>query len=169
MKKIIVIVTLSLLAIATTIYFDFTNPPRIDDEESRTYDSGYEEGISIGKEIGYENGYNDGYNTGSDEWYDIGYEEGTCAGATYTCLFYGDVNRAFKSAQNGCAWFVFVDAYDEYISNIYDNDEKRSSLVWALVSADVGEKVTEDEVELLIKTFGAKIFSNNGISLKYAG
>lgn len=51
MKKIVFIVILSLIAIVGAIYFDFTSPPQIDDEESRTYDTGYEEGYKIGYQV----------------------------------------------------------------------------------------------------------------------
>ena len=165
MKKIVFIVVLSLVAIFGAIYLDFTSPSRIDDNEIRTYDTGYEDGKSTGYGIGYDEGYEDG----CDEGYEIGYSDGESdgyySGAAYTCLFYGDIDRAFQSAVNGAAWYTFVDAYDQYISNIYDDDDTRLELIWTLVDAAYGLDVTEEEKELLISTFGEDLFNRNNINL----
>ena len=166
MKKIIVIVVVSLLAIVGAIYLDFTIDPKNHENEIRTYDSGYEEGRLIGKEIGYENGYDEGYDEGYYVGYDDGHSDGYYDGATYTCLFFGDVDRAFQTALNGSAWFTFIDAYDQYISNIYDDNTTRSELFWAIVSATLSEDgATKEEKELLISTFGKDLFTRNGITL----
>ena len=172
MKKVIIIAVISFLAVAGAICLDFSKDIT-SIEEIRTYDSGYEEGKSIGIEIGYENGYDeghyDGHSEGYDDGYDQGYFDGESAGyydgATYTCLFYGDVDKAFKSAKNGTTWYTFVDAYDEFISNIYDDDETRSNIVWSLVSATTSDVITNDEVELLTTTFGEDLFIRNGVKL----
>ena len=165
MKKVIIIAVISFLAIAGAIYLDFSEKDTNSTEEIRTYDSGYEEGLAIGKEIGYENGYDDGRTSGYDQGYSDGETDGYYAGATYTCLFYGDVDKAFKSAKNGAAWYTFVDAYDEYITNIYDDNDMRLEIIWALIGATVSGEISEKEAELLIETFGAKVFSDNGIDL----
>lgn len=47
MKKVIIVV-LSFLAVAGAIYLDFSSPPRINTEETRTYDTGYEKGLEEG-------------------------------------------------------------------------------------------------------------------------
>ena len=127
------------------------------------YDEGFDEGIMFCEYLeedddednddGYENGYDDGYNDGYQ------------AGATYVCLYYGDVDRAFQCAKKGSAWYTFIDAYDQYISNIYDDDETRSKLFWSLVSAKSGDGLTTEEKDLLISTFGKSLFARNGITL----
>lgn len=169
MKKLIIPVIISLLAIAIAIHLDFLEKENNTTEEISSYGSGYEEGLSIGKEIGYENGYDEGYSVGHEDGYGQGYSDGESdgyySGATYTCLFYGDVDKAFKSAKNGAAWYTFVDAYDKYIANIYDDDEKRLNIIWALISATIGEDATADEIELLKASFDEELFSNNGIKL----
>lgn len=136
----------------------------LDISSGRSYDEGYE--------IGYEEGYSDanweledGYDVGYDEGYDDGHSDGYYAGATYTCLYFKDVDRAFRCAQNGSAWDTFIDAYDEYIRNIYDDESTRSELFWAFVSLMVSEDPTEAEIELLTSTFGKDLFIRNGVSL----
>ena len=147
-----------------------------------SYDDGYEDGCDDGYDYGYDEGWNDGFDYGYDEaliWaeedsddnggyeeaYDDGYNDGYYAGATYTCLFFGDVDRAFQSAINGCAWYTFIDAYDQYISNIFDDNETRSELFWSLVSVTLSNDPTEAEIELLVSTFGEELFIRNGIAL----
>ena len=140
-----------------------------------TYEDGYEDGYTDGYDEGWNEGFDDGYDErsfwsdteDSDAGYDAGYEdgyadgeyEGYYAGATYACLFFGDVDRAFQSAYNGCAWFTFLDAYDEYVSNIFDDGETRSELFWAFISVTVSDNATEEEIELLISTFGDELFT----------
>ena len=144
------------------------------------YDAGYEVGCERGYDIGYDDGFDEGYNEGYDEGYyegfdnndgyEVGYADGEndgyYAGATYTCLFFGDVDRAFQSANNGCAWHAFIDAYDQYISNIFDDDETRSELFWSLISVTLNGDATEEEIELLISTFGENLFIRNGVNLR---
>lgn len=161
MKKTLFVLVLSFLAIATAIYLDFTSQSKNDDKKIRTYDAGYTEGFSVGYEAGYDEGYTDAY----DEGYSCGEADGYYSGATYACLFYGDVDRAFKSAQNGGSWYTFVDVYDEYISDIYDDNETRIEIIWALIGAATGDQLSDEETELLITAFGQKIFVDNGISL----
>lgn len=173
MKKTLFVLVLSFLAIATAIYLDFTSQSRNDDKKIRTYDTGYTEGFSVGYEAGYDEGYTDAYDEGYadghadayDEGYSCGEADGYYSGATYACLFYGDVDRAFKSAQNGGSWYTFVDAYDEYISDIYDDNETRIEIIWTLIGAATGDKLSDAETELLITAFGQKIFVDNGIPL----
>lgn len=126
---------------------------------------------------GYDDGYFDGYFAAvdangmdtSDGDYDEGYADGNrdgyYEGATYTCLFFGDVDRAIRSAYKGSAWYTFIDAYDQYISNIYDDSETRSTLFWAFVSATISEDATDEEIDLLYSTFGKELFTRNDISL----
>ena len=126
----------------------------------------YERGWDDGYSLGYYDGYEEGTKCGSDEdSYDDGYNDGYYAGASYTCLFFGDVDRAFRSAYKGSAWHTFIDAYDQYISNIYDDDETRSELFWALVSVKSGGGLTAEEKDLLISTFGEDLFIRNDIVL----
>lgn len=161
----LLLISIPLMVIIGHIYTVGSNTTKTDGKEYRTYDMGYEEGLSAGKEIGYDNGHDDGYILGYNEGYSDGESDGYHAGATYTCLYYGDVNRAFKSAKNGAAWYTFVDAYDEYIANIYDDNEARIYIIWALISTVVEENATDDEKELLKSTFGDELFSQNGITL----
>lgn len=140
------------------------------------YDAGYADGVYDGFESGYEEGYQagcddseylsmDGYSDGYEEGYADGHDDGYYDGATYTCMFFKDVDRAFRSANNGGAWYTFVDAYDEYVFNIYDSDEERSDLVWSLVSATNNSGLTEDEQNLLVSKFGRDLFLRNGIDI----
>ena len=140
-------------------------------------DEAWEDGHEYGYEYGYYDGYDDGYDEGYleaeceyEDDYMEGYNEGNnngyYEGATYTCLFYGDVDRAFKSAYKGSAWGTFIYAYDQYISNIYDDDETKSELFWAFVSLKSGDGLTTKERDLLVSTFGEDLFSRNGIELK---
>lgn len=124
-------------------------------------------------DIGYEAGYDDGYFEAESEHeddyqegYNEGYDEGYQDGATFTCLYFGDVDRALKSAYKGSSWGTFIDAYDEYISNIYDDRETRSKLFWSLVSVKSGDGLTTEERDLLISTFGEDLFTRNDIELK---
>ena len=131
----------------------------------------YDRGWNDGYDLGYYEGYEDGTKSGGDEdRYEVGYNDGNndgyYAGATYTCLFFGDVDRAFKSAYKGSAWGIFIDAYDQYISNIYDDRETKSKLFWALVSVKSGDVLTIEERDLLISTFGKELFTQNDIELK---
>lgn len=130
------------------------------------YQSGYEDGRDEGRYDGYEDGYDEGYDEGYYVGYDDGHSDGYYDGATYTCLSFGDVDRAFQTALNGSAWYSFVDAYDQYISNIYDDNDTRIELIWTLVSATLSEDgATKEEKELLISTFGKDLFTRNGIAL----
>lgn len=131
------------------------------------YERGWDDGYDLGYYDGYEEGaksggngdsYEDGYNDGSNDGY--------YAGAAYTCLFFGDVDRAIKSAYKGSAWGTFIDAYDQYISNIYDDKETKSKLFWAFVSVKSGDGLTIEERDLLISTFGKELFTRNDIELK---
>jgi len=150
---------------------------------SRTYEDGYEDGYRSGYSSaeteleyqidekwydGYEFGYDEGYYEAEKEFennYDEGYDEGYYAGATYTCLYFGDIDRAFQCAQNGMVWNTFIDAYDEYISDIYATEEEKSSLFWAFVSVTLGNNATNEEITLLKDTFGSELFIRNGIDL----
>lgn len=145
-----------------------------DDSYIEGYDDGYSEGYDEGWSEGFDYGYNEAFiwaedensdnNDGYEEGYDDGYSEGYYAGATYTCLYFGDVDRAFQCANNGCVWYTFLDAYDQYVSNIFDDDETRSELFWAIISATLGDDVTKEEKELLISTFGEEMFIRNGLN-----
>ena len=127
----------------------------------------YERGWDDGYSLGYYDGYEEGTKSGGDEdSYEDGYNEGYQAGATYACIFYDDVDRAFRSAYKGSAWHTFIDAYDQYISNIYDDDETRSQLFWAFVSVKSGDGLTTEERDLLISTFGEGLFIRNDIDLQ---
>ena len=140
-------------------------------EYERGWDDGYDLGYYDGHEDGHDQGYDDGYEEGtkngsSEDSYDNGYNDGYQDGATFTCLFLGDVDRALKSAYKGSSWGTFIDAYDQYISNIYDDRETRSKLFWSLVSVKSGDGLTTEERDLLISTFGEELFSRNDIELK---
>lgn len=131
----------------------------------------YERGWDDGYDLGYYDGHEEGTKHGSDEdsyddGYDDGHNDGYYAGATYTCIFFGDVDRAIRSAYKGSAWHTFIDAYDQYISNIYDDDETRSELFWSLVSVESGDGLTAEEKDLLISTFGEELFIRNDIELE---
>lgn len=137
-------------------------------EDGHAY--GYESGYYTGHEDGYDDGYDDGYFEAESkheddyaEGYNDGNNDGYYAGATYACLFFGDVDRAIRSAYKGSAWHAFIDAYDQYIENIYDDDETRSALFWAFVSATISKNATGKEIELLYTTFGRALFSRNNI------
>lgn len=134
-------------------------------EKEAVYQSGYDVGFEEGQWDGYDSGYDAGHYDGYDKGYTDGYGDGYYAGATYTCLSIGDVNRAFKCAQNGCAWDTFIDAYDEYVANIYDTDDMRSSIFGAFISLVVSDDATSEEIELLINTFGSDLFLRNSIEL----
>ena len=132
------------------------------------YDTGYYEGYDSGYEEGFDYGFDEGYNEAELEYedsYSEGYSDGYQAGATYACLYFGDEDRAFKCAREGSAWYTFIDAYDQYIYDIYDDDDKetRSKLFWALYHVTSGKDVTEEEIDLLIKSFGSYLFIQNDI------
>jgi len=164
MKKVIIAIILASIAIAGSIYLDFSKKNTGTPERAQAFDEGYEEGISLGCEMGYENGYDDGYDAGYKEGYSGGESDGYYIGATYTCLFFGDVDKAFQSAKNGAAWYTFVDAYNQYISKIYDNNDTRLSLIWSLTSLSSDDGASEDEKNLLVSTFGEDLFIRNGIN-----
>lgn len=129
------------------------------------YDEGYDKGYDWGHEEGYDDGYDEGHYDGYDEGYSEGESNGYYDGATYTCLYFGDVDRAFSCASNGASWYTFVDAYDQYISNIYDDDETRSAIHWSLVSVVISGDATEEEIETVVSAFGEDLFTRNGIIL----
>lgn len=119
---------------------------------------------------GYRDGYDEGYSEAEKEHesdYSLGFDDGYYAGAVYTCLFFGDIDRAFKSAINGCAWDTFVVSYDELVKDIYDTDEERSEIFWSLIGLIVCEDSSSEEIELLTSIFGRDLFINNGVSLEY--
>lgn len=151
-----------------------------DEGRNDSYDEIFESGYDVGYEDGYDNGYDDGrsdhnliddddYDGGYDDGYDDGYSDGNAdgyyEGAAFTCLFFGDVDRAFQCADNGAAWFAFLDGYDQYISDIYSDDTTRSELFWAFISLTMSGDPTSEEIDLLIDTFGRDLFIRNGISI----
>lgn len=147
------------------------------------YDSGYEEGRAEGFSDGYseaeidledrfddewQDGYWDGYYDAEnefDDYFDEGYSDGYYSGATYTCLYFRDVDRAFQCAKNGTTWRAFIKGYDEYISDIYDTDGEESDLFWAFISVIISGDATAEEIALLSDTFGSDLFIRNGIDL----
>ena len=140
----------------------------MDEEWEDGYAYGYESGYYDGFDEGYDEGYNEAeleYEDKYTEGYNSGNRDGYYAGATYTCLFFGDVDRALRSAYKGSAWGTFIDAYDQYISNIYDDDDTRSALFWAFVSVKSSNGMTAEERALLISTFGEDLFIRNGIKI----
>jgi hypothetical protein len=165
----LILFTIPIVIIVSKVYYEFSDISKSREEPIHTYDTGYEYGYDVGYDAGYDAGYDDGYNEGNDTGYNEGYSDGETdgyyAGATYTCLFFGDVDRAFQSARKGIAWYTFIDAYDQYISNIYNDNDTRSELFWTLYSAVLGNDLTEDEIDLLISTFGTDLFTRNGITL----
>ena len=150
---------------------------------SRTYEDGYEDGYRSGYSSaeaeleykideewydGYEFGYEEGYYEAEKEYknkYGEGHDDGYYEGSTYTCLFFGDIDRAFRCAKNGCAWRTFIAAYDEFISDIYETEDEESSLFWAFVSVIISEDANDEEIALLVETFGSELFVRNGINL----
>lgn len=133
------------------------------------FEESYDYGLSIGFDQGYESGYShgcsDGYTDGYEEGYSDGSFDGYYDGATYTCLFFRDIDRAFMSAMNGSSWYTFIDGYDEYISDIYQTDEQRLNLIWSIVAVNSDSGFTEDERDLLIATFGRDMFIRNGVNI----
>ena len=126
------------------------------------YDTGYYEGYESGHEDGFDEGFDEGYNEAEHEYedkYSEGYNDGYYAGATYTCMFFGDIERAFKCAKNGSAWYALIDAYDQYEYDIYDDDDKetRSKLFWALVSYMSEDCATNEEYNLLFSAFSTDL------------
>lgn len=126
-------------------------------------DTDWEDGYESGYENGHKDGFNEGYNEAElecEDKYSEGYNNGYQAGATYTCLFFGDIERAFKCAKKGSAWYALIDAYDQYEYDIYDDDDKetRSKLFWALVSYVSEDGATAEEYDLLICAFGSDLF-----------
>lgn len=126
----------------------------------------YEEAYEKGYASGYESGYEDGCYEMESE-YELGYDDGYYAGALYACMFFGDVDKAFKCAINGCAWDTFVSSYDKFIEDIFDNEDEESEIFWALISLMVSEDPTESDIELLTSKFGKDLFERNGVSLSY--
>ena len=127
------------------------------------YDTGYYEGYESGHEDGFDEGFDEGYNEAEQEYedkYSEGYNDGYYAGATYACIFFGDIERAFKCAKNGSAWYTLIDAYDQYEYDIYDDDDKetRSKLFWALVSYTSEDGATKEEYKLLYSAFGSDLY-----------
>lgn len=123
-------------------------------------DDEYDRGWNDGYDLGYYDGYEEGTNSGSEEdRYEEGYDDGYYAGATYTCMFFGDIERAFKCAKNGSAWYALIDAYDQYEYDIYDDGDKetRSKLFWALVSYASEEGATKEEYNLLYSAFSTDL------------
>lgn len=148
---------------------------------NKAYEDGYEDGYSDGKSVmqdlieektinSYDDGYYFGFEEGHEEGYEEGYEEGNYdgyyTGATYTCLYFGDIDKAFRSALNGGAWYTFVESYDTFIEDIYSTDEELIEIVWSLVSVVNGTDVSEDEISLVTSVFGRDLFINNGVSLE---
>lgn len=126
-------------------------------------DSDWEDGYESGYENGHEDGFEEGYNEAELEFedkYSEGYNDGYYAGATYTCLYFGDIERAFKSAKNGSAWYALIDAYDQYEYDIYDDGdtETRSKLFWALISYMSKRGATDEEYDLLFSAFGTDLY-----------
>lgn len=124
----------------------------------------YERGWDDGYDLGYYDGYEEGSkHAGDGDSYETGYNDGQndgyYAGATYTCLFFGDIERAFKCAKNGSAWYALIDAYDQYEYDIYDDDDKetRSKLFWALVSYTSEDGATMEEYNLLYSAFSTDL------------
>ena len=111
-------------------------------------------------ERGWDDGYDLGYYDGHEDGYDEGQHFGYQAGATYTCVFFGDIERAFRCAKKGSAWYTLIDAYDQYEYDIYDDDDKetRSKLFWALVSYTSADGATEEEYDLLFSAFGRDLY-----------
>ena len=144
------------------------------------YEEGYDLGKSVGFKRGYESGYDEGYSAGCNdseglaidsytdgyrEGYSDGNMDGYYAGATYTCIFFKDIDRAFQVAITEYSWDAFIDAYDEYVYDIYKSSEERSELFWALMSASDDSGFTEDERDLLILKFGENLFVKNGVDI----
>jgi hypothetical protein len=155
MKKLTLIILLFFICICTSSCKQDENTDIIYEKEKIVEDR-------------YEIGYNDGYSDCEMEHendYSNGYNDGYQDGATYTCLFFGDVDRAIKSAYKGSSWACFISAYDQYIKDIYDDDETKSSLFWALASIKSKEGLTYEERDLLISTFGEDIFTRNDIDI----
>ena len=118
-------------------------------------------------EKGYKSGYETGYSDAASEYesnYDLAYDDGYYAGAIYTCLFFGDIDRAFKCAINGCSWSEFVNYYDELVDDIFDNDEEEAEIFWSLISLLVSKNPSADDIELLTSKFGNELFIRNGVS-----
>ena len=126
------------------------------------FDESWDDGYEAGREYGYDEGYKEGYNEAELEYedkYSEGYNDGYYAGAAYTSMFFGDIERAFKCAKNGSAWYALIDAYDQYEYDIYDDDDKetRSKLFWALVSYTSEDGATNEEYNLLYSAFSTDL------------
>lgn len=133
------------------------------DDMDEEWEDGYAYGYESGYYDGFDEGYDEGYNEAELEYedkYTEGYDDGYYAGATFTCLYFGDIERAFKCAKNGSAWHTLIDAYDRYVYDIYDDDDKetRSELFWALVSYTSKDGATKEEYKLLYSAFGSDLF-----------
>ena len=118
-------------------------------------------------EKGYEYGYDEGYNDAECEHesdYSDGYNEGEnygyYSGLTMACMYYDDIEHAFAAAKKGHAWGALITAYDEYVYDIYDDDdsETRSELFWALVSYMSDDGATDEEYDLLYYAFGYDLY-----------
>ena len=126
-------------------------------------DDEWEDGYESGHYAGFDEGFDEGYNEAELEYednYSDGYNDGYYAGATYTCMYFGDIERAFKCAKNGSAWYTLIDAYDQYVYDIYDDDDKetRSKLFWALVSYTSKDGATNEEYKLLYSAFASDLY-----------
>lgn len=167
MKKLIsAVLVVSVLIFCLSIFLLKSQYEREKEErEENIYSNGYGEGYLKGYKAGCDVGYDDGYDDGEDDGY--------YAGAAYAYLFFGDVDRAFQSANSAnttTAWRYFIDAYDQYISSIFEFDDvddaiARYKLVSALTSVMISDDATEEEIELLVSTFGEDLFIRNGITL----
>ena len=178
MKKIIFLV-ISLLALVVAIYLDFSNKPKQEVAETRTYDTGYEEGKSTGQSIGYDAGHDDGYDEGYDEGYDNGYEyghgdgridgysegygDGHADGTLDAYLSLGEIDLAFQYAVENNAWIPFVPSYNEHIYQVYVSYEERDAITEALIDICVHKITSHEKNELLIAAFGEDLFIRNGI------
>lgn len=164
------------LCIFLAFCFGARSSPHRESDSDFSYDLAYEDGFETGYEIGYDEGFHDGAQENAADFslqYSAGYEDGSYdgyyEGATYTCLFFKDVDRAFQCSLNGGCWHTFVDAYNEYVSAIVKDDNHRIELTWALVSAASGKTISKEEKDLLITAFGNGLFQRNGINLNVQG
>lgn len=133
------------------------------DDLDAAWEDGYDEGYYCGWGEGYEEGYLEAESEYEDDYiegYNDGNNDGYYSGATYTCLFFGDIERAFECAKKGRAWYALIDAYDQYEYDIYDEDDKetRSQLFWALVSYTSEDGATKEEYNLLYSAFSTDLY-----------
>lgn len=136
---------------------------------SKSYSEGYRDGEEDGYDSGYDTGYDEGYSEGLSEGEYEGNQTGYTEGTVNSCLYYKDVNRAFRIALDTNAWFAFVEAYDLYISDIIpDNDpDKLYDILMSLILIDKGKtyELSQADKDLLIATFGKELFIENGLYL----